>query len=378
MRRCVKCVMPSTRPDIGFRHDGTCSACDAHEHRVEKDWSALRQQFLDIIAERRTHSVYDCLVASSGGKDSHAIALTMREWGLRPLVFTVTPDFPTPLGRKNLENLRRLGFDYVEFTPDVRVRRKLNRLCLLEVGDIEWPEHALIFSSPVAFARDMGIGAVVFGENPQNDISGGDADAIYLTKAWREEYGGLLGLRPRDLIGREGITEKDMAAYEWPEERWIWGPDHDSDDEDNPEALFLGQFVPWDGWGNAELAKRHGFTTYDKPVEGNLWDFENLDNAIIGIHYLLAWVKFGFIRAEVVASFYIRHGRRTREEALAACRPIAGWYTDSYLGVPLAEILSDIGLTQEQFDETVDRFANTRLMERISPGRWKLKEEYAL
>lgn len=366
MQRCMKCVMPSTRPDISFAEDGTCSACSAFLRRPAVDWVARERELQRWFMERKTHPVYDCVVASSGGKDSTFIALTARRLGHRPLIVTAATDFLTDIGRRNVENLKRLGFDYLEFTPNPVVRRKLNRIALETVGDIEWPEHALVFSQPVRIARDMGIGLVLFGELAQNDLSGGPQDAIRLDKRWREEYGGLLGLRPADLIGREGITAADMAPYEWP------------DRSDDVHALFLGQFVPWDGHANAELAKAHGFETYGKPVEGNLWDCENLDDAIIGIHYYMIWVKFGFGRATTTASLDIRHGRLTRDEAVRLVREVDGYYPESYLGVPLDHILGEIGLTRDEFHEIVDRFANKKLMERTAPGHWRLRPEHAL
>ena len=42
-------------------------------------------------------------------------------------------------------------------------------------------------------------------------------------------------------------------------------------------GIFLGYYFPWDGKINAEIASKHGFTTYHKNVEGSIVDYENLD-----------------------------------------------------------------------------------------------------
>lgn len=386
MKRCSCCVMPDSRPDIRFE-DGVCSACLAYERRSLVDWSERGREFHRLMKQHKTHPAYDCVVASSGGKDSHYIALTARELGYRPLLVTATTDIPTDIGRRNLVNLREQGFDMVEFTPNPVVRRKLMRIALEEIGDIEWPEHAAIFSTPVRLAKEMGIGIVLYGECPQNDLSGGPQDAITLDKRWREEYGGLLGLRPSDLVGREGITARDMWAYEWPDlgppRRYrldttspvvtsIYGEAHPL----APMALFLGAFFAWDGLENARVARAHGFTGITTE-EGLLADSENLDNACIGLHDYFAFLKYGFGRTSVRCSLDIRRGRRTREEAVALARKYDDAYPSEYMGVPLGAVLREIGLTREQFDAICDRFANRALLEKVDE-RWRLKEEYAL
>lgn len=359
--------MPDTRPDIRFDETGTCSACRAYDRRPQTDWAEAEQRFHLYMKTYKTHPAYDCIVASSGGKDSHYIALKVRELGYRPLLVTATTDIPTAIGRRNLINLREQGFDMVEFTPRPDVRRKLMRIALEEVGDIEWPEHAAIFSTPVRVAKEMGIGIVLYGECPQNDLSGGSQDAIHLDKRWREEYGGLLGLRPADLIGREGITKEDMWAYEWP------------GDDTGVRALFLGAFFPWDGMTNALVAERHGFEGVHLTLEGGLADYENLDNAAIGVHDYFAFLKYGFGRTSVRCSLDIRGGRRTRDQAMELVRLYDDAYPSEYMGVPLGAVLKEIGLTQARFDEIVDQYANKRLLTNKLPAkpgvRWQLRDD---
>ena len=358
--------MPSTRPDIRMDEQGVCSACRAYERRPTVDWSARAADFQRLMAEQRglyiPHPVYDCVVASSGGKDSHFIAIKALELGYHPLVVTASTDFPTALGRRNIENLKNLGLDTLEFTPNPVVRKKLNRIGLEEVGDIEWPEHAAIFGLPVRIAQDMGIGIVLYGENPQSEYSGGPQDAILLDRRWREEFGGLLGLRPKDLIGREGLTAADLWPYEYPLDSSL--PVH---------GLFLGQFYEWHGMKNALIAQAHGFEAYPHVVEGNLVNFENLDNADVGLHDYFGFLKYGFGRATVMCSLYVRRGMLTRDEAVMLARRLDGHRPMSYLGVSLVSILRDIGLDWDRYLAIEDRFANGTILEK-SDDEWKLRE----
>jgi hypothetical protein len=75
------------------------------------------------------------------------------------------------VGRANIDNLARYART-IEVVPNMTVRAKLNRLGLELVGDISWPEHAAIFSTPFHVARDTGHTLLMYGENPQDQYGG--------------------------------------------------------------------------------------------------------------------------------------------------------------------------------------------------------------
>ena len=134
----------------------------------------------------------------------------MLELGMNPLCVTATTCDLTPIGRENIENIKKMGVDYIEVTTNRVVRAKLNRIGLTEVGDISWPEHVSIFTVPVRMAVNFNVPLIIWGENSQNEY-GGPAAAVennVLDRRWLEEFGGMLGLRVNDLIGQEGITKK--------------------------------------------------------------------------------------------------------------------------------------------------------------------------
>ena len=77
-------------------------------------------------------------------------------------------------------------------------------------------------------------------------------------------------------------------------------------------GIFLGYYLPWDGYANALLAQAHGFETSRTTVEGSLVNYENLDNHQTGIHDYFKFLKFGFGRATDIACLHIRRGRLSR------------------------------------------------------------------
>ena len=361
---CTRCVMPATRPDILFDGDGVCSACRHFALRPTIDWGARRAELLEVVEEFRSHdgTNYDCLVPVSGGKDSTYQVLKMIELGLNPLCVTASTCVLSDIGRRNIENLKNLGVDYVEVSVNPNVRRTINRFALEQVGDISWPEHVTIFTIPVRVAVQYGIRLIVWGENSQNEY-GGPATAAHdrvLTRRWLEEFGGMIGLRVADLVGQPGIEQKHLIQYTYPNDEALANV--------GVTGIFLGHYLPWDGYSNALLAQSNGFESYGKTVEGSLLDYENLDNLFHGIHDYFKFLKFGFGRATDHACMHVRRGRLNRDEAVAAVERHDGKFPSTYLGEPLDRLLARIDLTVDEFQAVCDRFTNRSLFKTTRSG----------
>ena len=357
IRYCCRCVMPDTKPDLRINEQGVCSACTYYEGRQEIDYAARKTALIGILERYRSkdRSRYDCIVPVSGGKDSTFQVLRMLELGYNPLCVTATTDHLSAIGRRNIENLKRLGVDYVEVSVNPKVRRRINRLTLETVGDISWPEHVLIFTIPVRIAVQMNIPLIVWGENSQHEYGGpaGAAENNVLNRRWLEEFGGLLGLRVSDLVGQADIEQHHTIQYTYP-----------SDDElkrVGVTGIFLGYYVPWDGYMNALYAQAHGFETYPRTIEGSIVNYENVDNVHTGIHDYFKFLKFGFGRATDLACLHIRRGRLAREDAVRLVRLHDGKFPWTYLGVPIKEVLDELELSIDEFVRICDRFTNKKL-----------------
>ena len=349
--------MPSTKPDLRIHDDGICSACHNFVRRDDVDWAARQDEFLTVVDRYRSRdgSNWDCLIPVSGGKDSTAQVLKVLSLGLNPLCVTATTCDLSELGRYNIQNIKDLGVDYVEMTPNPRVRHTLNRIGLEEVGDISWPEHAAIFTIPVRAAVEHRIPLIVWGENPQNEYGGPGAasEADVLDRRWLEEFGGLLGLRVSDMAGRHDLQQRDLILYTYPSDEQLRAV--------GVTGVFLGHFFPWDGFSNVLVAQGHGFRTYDKAVEGSIVNYENLDNHQTGIHDYFKFLKFGFGRATDIACLHLRRGRLTRQEALDLVRLHDGKFPWTYLGKSLEDILMPLDIDVARFQRICDQFTNKRL-----------------
>jgi N-acetyl sugar amidotransferase len=368
LQYCTRCVLPDSKPDLVLDDEGVCSACRYFELRADINWRQREQELL-AIADRyqsKNEGGWDCIVPVSGGKDSTFQVVQLKRLGLNPLCVTASTCDLSDVGRANIQNIKSLGVDLIEFSPNPKVRSVLNRIGLREVGDIAWPEHVGIFTIPVRVAVAYRTPLIVWGENSQHEYGGpaAAADNQTLDRRWLEEFGGLLGLRVSDLIGMDGLRERDLVPYRYPTDEQLAAV--------GVTGIFLGYFVPWDGYTNALVAKAHGFRTLGYPVEGSLVDYENLDNLQHGVHDYLKFLKFGYGRASDQASVHIRRGRLARDLAIDLVREMEGKFPWSYLGVALEDVLSRIDVTVQDFMAICDRFTNQRLFKRDQNGSGEL------
>jgi len=366
LKYCTRCVMPDSKPDLQLDEVGVCSACRAFERRAKVDWDERLRELEAVLARYRSGgNHWDCVVPVSGGKDSTYQVIRMLQLGLNPLCVTATTCDLSDIGRANIENIKRLGVDYVEFSPDPVIRAKLNRIGLTEVGDISWPEHAGIFTIPVRTAVQYNIRLIVWGENSQNEY-GGPASAQesnVLARSWLEEFGGLLGLRVSDLSEAYGIPAHKLLPYRYPSDEEL--------KQVGVTGIFLGHYLPWDGLANALVATAHGFTSLPHAVEGSIVNYENLDNLQTGIHDYFKFLKFGFGRATDLACVHIRRGRISREDGLSIVRERDGRFPWTYLGKPLESILAPLDMGIDEFIEVCDSYTNTSIFETNPDGGLK-------
>ncbi|MDB4623046.1 N-acetyl sugar amidotransferase [bacterium] len=369
LKYCKRCLYPSTKPDLWFR-DGICGACHSFEDRTSYDWANGADVLRQIISENKINPKYDCIVPVSGGKDSTYQAWKLLKEGYNPLCVTAPTDQLTSLGRQNIENLKKLGCDYVEISVNPAVRQKINRYGFFNVGDIQWPEHLLIYTIPVHAAVLFKIPIIVWGECPQREYGSGkpeDASLKYFDRRVLEEYGSLNGLRVSDLLMIDGVDEKDLYFYEYPSSDLV--------EEVGVKGLYLDNYFPWNGIANVTIAQSVGFQTYKNPILGTIANYENLDNYVHGIHDYLKYLKFGFSRATDVAGNLIRRNLLSRTDAIELVKQNDGLFPSYYMDKTLQEILDVYSITMDEFLEQCDEYTNYDLFAQDSRGELILRSD---
>jgi len=362
LKYCKRCLYPDTKPQLEFNEDGICSACINYDRKSRIDWSKKRQELQEILEKykNKDSNNYDCIIPVSGGKDStFQTHFIKNECGLNPLVVNFHPLDQTELGRKNLENLKKLGVDCIEFSPNPTVYQKLARFGLVELGDFQWPEHIGIFTIPVQIAVRYKIPLIIWGENPQFEYGKPtDINKEYvLDKEWNEKNGGyfLDKIKPTDMT-KYGFELNDLKPYLYPSDEGIRSV--------GVTGIFLGSYIKWDIFKQLEIVKKLGFQEDSEIREGTYDSWENLDVKFTSFHDYFKFLKFGFGRATDHASIEIRHGRMTRKEGLELVKKHEGKIPVKYLD----EFLRDAKISHEQFIQICEKFTNKELFKKDKNG----------
>jgi N-acetyl sugar amidotransferase len=363
MHYCKTCLLPDTKPSLNFDENGICDACKYTGEKEKLDWNQRKQEFQNILKKYQSNdgTKYDCIIPVSGGKDSHYQTYVItKEFGLNPLLVSFHPRDLTETGRKNIENLKKLGVDYIEFTPNPIVYKKMQKFGLLELGDVAWPEHLGIFTVPIQIAVAYKIPLLIWGENPQFEY-GGPASVSnnpHLDSEWRKKHGGFFldKLGPEEMT-KYGVDMKDLKPYLYPSDEEIKNI--------GVTGIFLGYYLRWDARKQLDIVKKLGFFLHpDGKSEGTYTDYENLDTKYVAMHDYFKWLKFGFGRASDHASIDIRNKRLSREEGLKLVKKHEGKIPEKYF----KEFLDDFKLTREEFYKIVDKFANKNIFKKDKNG----------
>jgi len=363
---CKKCLFPETKPDLFFNEKGICSACIGAEKKDNLiDWDERKKSFFKIVEKFRLKEDeigYDCLIPVSGGKDSTYQAYFMKEvCKMNPLCVCFETTMSTDLGRKNLDNLSKMGMDVIHFKKNSNAYKSMVIEGFKRLGDEMWPNHVGIFTIPIMIAVKFKIPLIVWGENSQLEY-GGPIESLEqnkLNRRWLEEFGGLLGNRISDMLGVDGLTKRDLTPYFYP-----------SDTELNKcgiFSIFLGHYFFWDARKQLEIVKKYGFSIKeDGPIEGTYTNYENLDEKLVGLHDYLKFVKYGFGRTTDHACIDIRNKRIDRNQGVKLVNEFDGKYPHK----SIADFVEYSGLSISEIDEIIDSFTNPSLFKTDEQGNF--------
>lgn len=357
MQYCKTCLYPETKPDLTFNEEGICSACTAFEARKTIDWDKRAEEFSSLFynCDRDT---YDAIVPVSGGKDSHYQIIKCKEMGLTVLAVNARTDSLTPLGRKNLDNIAKLGVDLIEIETNPYIRRQINKYTLQKIGDISWAEHVTIFTVPAIISEKLNVPYIIWGENPQNEYGGPQENQVAhkLDKRWLQEFGGLNGLRVGEVKHHFEQFDNEFMWYNYPQNV-------------KTKGIFLGQYFPWDGLKNAGIAEKHGFQTHSYPIENSSVNYENLDNFQTGIHDHFKYLKFGFGRCTDIMSNWLRRGYIGRKPAIDYVRMYEREFYFrpleelTYMQRPFRDILKEIDVNMNEYLRICQNFRNPAIFD---------------
>ncbi|MGI9504530.1 MAG: hypothetical protein ACR2RE_15910, partial [Geminicoccaceae bacterium] len=99
-------------------------------------------------------------------------------------------------------------------------------------------------------------------------------------------------------------------------------------------------------------AETTGFEANSERSEGTYSKYASIDDKLDGLHYYMAYVKFGIGRCTSDAAHEVRDGEITRDEALALVRRFDGEFPTRHL----SECLDYLGMDRAYLADVIERF----------------------
>ncbi len=365
MQYCTKCVYPAmSAVALEFDERGVCSGCRVSEQKPDIDWNERAEWLQELVDEYRSvdGSNYDCMIPVSGGKDSWFQTYYVTQiLKLKPLLVTYHGNNYMDVGLRNLKKMREtFGVDHIFFSPNVDTLKKLNRVCLKKMGDMNWHAHCGIFTYPVQMAVKLNIPLIIWGEHGFLDLGGMFSlnDLIEMTAKFRLEHA-QRGYDWFDMVGEEGLTPQDLL--------WARYPSDEELEQVGIRGIYLGNFVPWDANSQTKKMKELGFEESPEPFERTYRNMSNLDDMHEnGMHDYLKFIKFGYGRCSDHVCKDIRLGAMTREEGVERVRKM-----DHVKSKDLLRWLEYVGMSEDEFDEIADTFRDSRVWTKNSKDEWE-------
>ncbi len=361
MRYCRTCILPDSRPNVDLDSTGECSSCKNSRLKRNIDWAERKEQLLRVVETAKSRSKgYDCLIPVSGGKDSTWQVLQCKELGLNPLAVTWKTPARTAIGRKNLENLVRLGVDHIDYQVNPQIEKKFMLATFEKYGSTAIPMHMAIFSIPPKIAVKFGIPLIIWGENSAFEY-GNDKDAMTgfrLDSNWLKKYGVTHGTTAKDWVSSD-LSEKALTPYYGPSEKELL--------DAGVNAVFLGYYLQWDPTETYRVAREHGFEDNSGNPRTGYYSFADIDDDFISLHHYLKWHKFGFTRAFDNLSIEIRQGRISRDEAIFKLRELG----DQTPHRDIEKFCAFAEIPKQRFFEIADCFRNKDIW-KMDNGKWKI------
>ena len=366
VRWCSNCVYPSiSATPSAYDENGVCMGCRASVVRTatpQEAWVERGKLLKDLLHEYRSKdgSRPDCIIPVSGGKDSYFQAHVVREMGFKPLLVTYNGNNYLDVGWRNLMRMREaFKVDHIIYGPDVDLLKKLNRLGLIIMGDMNWHCHVGIMTMPMKIATQLGIPLVIWGEHGYADLCGqfSASDFVEFTYRTRLEHFAR-GYEWNYFVGLDGITAQDMQMYRYPSDQQIY--------DVGLRGIYLANYLSWDANDHIDLVrKKYGFEISETPFDRTYRTMSNLDDMHEnGLHDYLKYVKFGYGRCSDHASKDIRAGLMTRERGVELVR-----HYDHVKPSDIARWTSYVGMSEDEFDRIADTYRDKRVWYR-QDGAW--------
>jgi N-acetyl sugar amidotransferase len=357
---CNECVIPSTRPNIIIGLDGVCNACRYHKIKSAViDWKKKKIKLKKIFlgAKKKSKNNYDCLIPVSGGKDSTWQVLECLKYKMTPLAVTYKTPGRNQYGKKNLQNLIKLGVDHIDFTINPKVEAYFTLKTLKKNGSSAIPMHMTIFNMPLKIAKSFNIPLIIWGENSAAEYGTKKIKEIKekMDKKWINNFGTIDNTNA-SFWKDSFLNDKKMIAYE------------ETKSINKVQSIFLGEFLKWDPKRILKISKKNGFIT-PKVSKTGFYNYADIDCDFISIHHYLKWFKFGFTRVFDNLSIEIRNKRISRKKAISIIKKKMKSIEPKS---DIKKFCKYVNISYGEFTRIIEKFRNKQIWVKKN-NKWRIK-----
>lgn len=162
IKKCNKCVLPETYPNIFFDEQGVCNYCKRYKRFISRKEEILINCFNEA---KKSKGKYDVLVPLSGGKDSSFVLyLAKKKYNLKVLAYTFDNGFLSDTALRNIDcAINKADVDYIFYKPNWENMKTLYRAVLLYSGELCVVCGFGIQSSLLKISKDYNIPLVLVG-----------------------------------------------------------------------------------------------------------------------------------------------------------------------------------------------------------------------
>jgi len=364
LKFCKRCLYSTAHPlGLTLDDEGVCSGCRIHEEKDMLDWNDRWAKLKEIVKPYRSKdsNSYDCIVPVSGAQDSYFIVHMVKErLGLNPLLVTYNKYFNTPLGIKNLANLRiKLNCDILFQNLNPHIVRKITKTTLRQFGSMYWPILAGQTVFPVQTAVRYKVPLIIWGAHQGLEQVGmfSHEHEVEMSRRYRKDHD-LMGYEADDLLSIfDTLSEEDIWQYRYPE-----------DDKLNTigvRGIYLGNYVRWDPKAQHEqMIKLYDYRTANFNRTFDSYDYVDCFN-YMGLHDLLKLYKSGYSKVTDHASREIRHGRLSRDDALALVK-----HYEQQPVKYIEQFCDWLGITPRSLNFMMDQHRNEFFWTKVGPQEW--------
>lgn len=363
---CKRCLYNINHPlGLVIDKNGICSGCRIHEEKNTIDWGQRWQLLKKLVKDySNKQNNYDCIIPVTGGMDSYFIVYIVKEkLGLNPLLVTYNKYWNTPLGIRNLANLRiRFNCDMLTQNINPHSVKKIVKTTLRSFGSIYWHCIAGQTVFPVQTAVRKKIPLIIWGAHQGMEQVGmfSHKHEVEMTRRYRKDHD-LMGFEADDLLSKFDILgERDIWQYRYPEDEEL--------NSIGVRGIYLNNYIRWDPKTQHELMiSKYGYETSKFNRTFDCYDYVDCYN-YMNLHDLIKYYKTGISKVVDHATREIRHERLSRKDALglvAYHKAFEPRYVDMFC--------EWLGINEKSLQYILDKHRNTDIWEIDDDRNWILK-----